>query len=71
MPILPRGWLRLACREGVDLDSCLVRGAPFGGPVAAVRDPNKIVKYVLAMEKINIFSAAGVKVSDPRAWGAG
>jgi hypothetical protein len=49
-------------REGVDLDSCLVRGAPFGGPIAAVRDPNKIVKYVAAMEKINIYTSSGVKV---------
>jgi vacuolar protein sorting-associated protein 16 len=47
----------------VDIDDYMVVAAPFGGPVALARDPNKVTAFRLAgpgaSDSITIYSAAG------------
>lgn len=56
---------RMAWRH-VDLSRHKVACAPFGGPVAIIRDDSKIVQLhsESALRKLRIFSAAGVLLAD-------
>lgn len=49
--------------DGVDLASCLVVAAPFGGPIAVTRDSSKMTSFRAGAETITLYSSAGEQVS--------
>ena len=52
--------------RNVDLSRNRVACAPFGGPIAVIRDDSKIVQLYgeSALRKLRIFSSAGVQISE-------
>ncbi|KAJ9685966.1 hypothetical protein PVL29_015044 [Vitis rotundifolia] len=58
--IYPMQW------KHIDLSRNKVAGAPFGGPIAVIRDDSKIVQLYAesALRKLRIFNSAGVQISE-------